>query len=386
MRTSRRPRSIHKSQTSTSDRSTTRLTPGRVKTRNLTIGSGRPRWAAVLLFLAVPVLLGGCQDRNESPHVDAGATQAAVAVPGVPRTPSPDLEAQIDTRADLPALDPIDLAVRYRKAERAVPTARPFAGEPEVGSSREFSILRLTGAAISHDNPPEVVTISADLMVTSAHAYFYTDDAIDADEDEVQEAAEKFEVDVWPLVTGVFGEPVSPGVDGDPRIVVLQADLGGGVGGYVNGDDGYVNELYPLSNEAEIVYLDRTLRPGGELFSSVLAHELQHLIHQRNDRDEEAWVNEGLSEAAFVLTGSVSAGVRRFEPAPQTQLNDWPAQGTGPHYGAGAAFLLYVADRVEETCRSAASHARLRTGRQASTNSSLMWNPPSVSGMLSPIG
>ena len=33
----------------------------------------------------------------------------------------------------------------------------------------------------------------------------------------------------------------------------------------------------------------------------MLAHELQHLIHQRNDADEEAWVNEGLSEAALLL-------------------------------------------------------------------------------------
>ena len=47
-----------------------------------------------------------------------------------------------------------------------------------------------------------------------------------------QAAADQFEASVWPKVTAAFGEPLTPGVDGDPRIIVLQSDLGGGVGGY----------------------------------------------------------------------------------------------------------------------------------------------------------
>lgn len=271
---------------------------------------------------------------------------ATSAVTSAPRKPSPGLAERIDTRAGLPVVDPVDLRVRYGKADASAPATRPFTGEPAVGSPRTFSVLRLTGAVLSHDSPPETATIDATLLATSDHAYFYADEAIQADAEEMLESAEDFEEDVWPKITGVFGEPAIPGVDGDPRIIVLQADLGGGVGGYVNGDDGYLSDIFPLSNEAEVIYLDQTLRPGGELFSAVLAHELQHLIHQRNDADEEAWVNEGLSEAALLLAGGVSGGVRRFAGAPETQLNDWPASGTSAHYGAGAAFLRFVADRL----------------------------------------
>jgi hypothetical protein len=134
-------------------------------------------------------------------------------------------------------------------------------------------------------------------------------------------------------------------VDGDPRIIVLQADLGGAVGGYYSGDDAYLSSVRPLSNEAEMVYIDRTLKPGGAAFSVVLAHEFQHLIHAHNDVDEEAWVNEGLSEDSSMLVGGAASTIRSFEAKPQTQLNFWDSAGSSPHYGAGAAFFRYLSSR-----------------------------------------
>jgi hypothetical protein len=94
-----------------------------------------------------------------------------------------------------------------------------------------------------------------------------------------------------------------------------------------------------------MIYLDRTLRPGGAAFSVVLAHELQHLIHIENDNGDEAWVNEGLSETALWLAGGAASSISLFESVPDTPLTNWPSEGTGPHYGAGAAFFLYVAHR-----------------------------------------
>lgn len=247
-------------------------------------------------------------------------------------------------RGDLPADDPVDLAARYGKTQGRAPASRPFAGEARVGERRDFTVVRLSAQALEGKSPPVVATVTATLLAKSEHAYFYEDDALQADPASVQRAAAQFEDSVWPTVTGVFGLPPSPGVDGDPRIVVLQADLGGGAGGYFSGDDVYVKAVRPLSNEAEMVYMDRTLKPGGESFNVVLAHEFQHLIHQRNDPGEESWVNEGLSEDALGLVGGAVSSVKSFEAHPETPLTDWE-NGSLAHYGAGAAFFRYLASR-----------------------------------------
>jgi hypothetical protein len=292
--------------------------------------------AAFLLLAPLLLVLAACND-SSTPTPPTPTEERAVSTPA-PAAPIPSL--------DLPSNDPIALAARYRKTDGPAATSKPFGGEPMLGSTRAFVVSRITGAAISRDAPPETVTVSATLHAISPHAYFYADDAIEPDREELQSAADKFEATAWPQITAAFGEPLSPGVDGDPRIIVLQADLGGAVGGYFSGDDAYLRAVRPQSNEAEMVYLDRTLRPGGNTFNSVLAHELQHLIHHANDRSEDAWVNEGMSEAALVIAGGARTSLSRFGSSPETQLNDWPSTRTRPHYGAGAAFFGYVAHQL----------------------------------------
>jgi hypothetical protein len=248
-------------------------------------------------------------------------------------------------RGDLPLADAIDLAARYRKTPGKAPVSKPFAGDANVGDTRDFFVAKLSGGALAHTTPPDITTITATLRARTEHAYFYEDNALDADPAAVQAAADEFEAATWPKVTGVFGEPAIPGVDGDPRIVVLQADLGGAVGGYYSGDDVYLRAVRPLSNEAEMVYMDRTLKPGGAVFDVVLAHEFQHLIQAHDAPREEAWVNEGLSEDSSMLVGGAASTIKSFAAKPETQLNFWDSLGSGPHYGAGAAFLRYLASR-----------------------------------------
>ncbi len=204
--------------------------------------------------------------------------------------------------------------------------------------------MRLSAASLAGSAPPTVATITAKLMAKSAHAYFYEDTVLNAAPADVQQAADKFEASVWPTVTGVYGLPDIPGVDGDPRIIILQADLGGGAGGYFSSDDIFLKAVRPFSNEAEMVYMDRSLRVGGEAFNVVLAHEFQHLVHAKNDFGEEAWVNEGLSEDASGLVGGAVSSVRSFEAHPETPLTDWES-GSLAHYGAGASFFRYLASR-----------------------------------------
>jgi hypothetical protein len=186
--------------------------------------------------------------------------------------------------------------------------------------------------------------VATTLLAKTAHAYFFVDNALGADPAGVQASADVFERTTWPAITGVFGLPPSPGVDGDPHIIVLVADLGG-VGGYHSADDLYLRAVRPLSNEAEMVYIDGSLGVGNPTFDVVVAHELQHLIHEQNDSDEEAWVNEGLSVTAEGIAGGAMSVIEAFEERPSTQLNRWEFSSNLPHYGAGGAFFEYLAGR-----------------------------------------
>jgi hypothetical protein len=297
----------------------------------------------LLAAIAAIAAFSACDDSKPSPAPPTGipsTTPVATASP-----PPPDLSSQLRDRADLKEADFIDLAARYGRTDGRVAATKPFAGEADVGDSRPFTVTLLTGGAIAQTTPPQITEITATLRAKSAHAYFYVDNALAADTADVESAAAAFESDVWSRVTEIFGTPRTPGIDGDPRIIVLHADLGGAVGGYHSSDDVYPREVRPASNEAEMVYLDRSLAAGSASFTYVLAHELQHLIHSNNDESEEAWVNEGLSETAWRLVAGYVSSLSAFEAQPQTQLNHWQSQGSLPHYGAGAAFFRYLADR-----------------------------------------
>lgn len=325
---------------STSARSTTKPirvpaseTSNRHTQGRLTIG------AAFLLLIAA--LLNGCDGDGSAPpqtptltaatatrHPDATAT-------AVPQSPAAFAD-QLRERADLPGNDATDLAARFGRTDGRAPAAKSFAGETNVGDQRDFNVLTIMSS------PPIARSVPATLRAKSEHAYFFVANLLDAGTANVEEAAASFERTTWPRVTGVFGEPLTPGVDGDPRIVVLQADLGG-AGGYRSVDDVYLREVRPLSNEAEMVYLDSSMPIGGAAFDVVLAHEFQHLIHSNNDLSEEAWIDEGLSENATGLVGSAVSSEQNFARATDTQLNSWG--GGRENYGASSSFLRYVADR-----------------------------------------
>ena len=323
-------------------RSTRRRIRGRVDTSQIGRVQRRPLVGAALLLLPMLALTAiACDGAKRQPVATASATSAATEAAPTPSRPV-ELSSLIDTRADLTRNDPIALAARYGRTQGRAPASIPFAGERKIGDARAFFVLNITGAS---GPPPVVSTVTASLLATTEHAYFYVDDALGVAAENVRLSADAFESETWPAVTGVFGAPPSPGVDGDPRIVVLLADLGS-VGGYHSSDDLYVLAVRPLSNEAEMVYIDSSNAAGSRSFDVVLAHELQHLIHEHNDGDEEAWVNEGLSITAEGLVGGAMLTVDAFEERPATQLNRWEFGGNLPHYGAGAAFFRYLADRI----------------------------------------
>jgi hypothetical protein len=145
-------------------------------------------------------------------------------------------------------------------------------------------------------------------------------------------------------VTAAFG--TIPGLGPEQRIILLHARLTG-AGGYFNQGDEFPESIVPLSNDGEILYIDAgALESPGTPYNALAAHELQHLIHYHADPDEEAWVNEGLSQIAAEIVGGGSDWLRTFLLQPDTQLNDWPDTGDSTvHYAASELFFRYLLDR-----------------------------------------
>ena len=209
-----------------------------------------------------------------------------------------------------------------------------------VGDRRSFWLTDLDDGSATE--------ISATLRVVSDNAYWFIDDTVTVNQAGLEEGARLFEHQVRPAVVAAFGDIRSPGIDGDPRLIVLHSALDGAAG-YYGPSDEYPTDVHPHSNEGEIIYLDaELLPPGSEIYMSVLAHEFQHAIHFNQDTGEDSWVNEGLSELATQISGYEVNSFDAFLPRPDTQLNYWPESSARrfAHYGSSALFFIYLTQRI----------------------------------------
>ena len=183
-----------------------------------------------------------------------------------------------------------------------------------------------------------------ELRLVTPRAYWFVEDGVKASQDDIEKSASEFEDNIYPKVTGVFGQEWTPGVDGDPHLYIINAHLRG-VGGYYSAADEYPATIRPVSNEIEAIYTNAKYLPiGSDIFSQVLAHELQHAIHWNHDLSEETWVNEGLSELAVTIAGYPEISILEFRLAGPASLTIWPADDVGgaENYGAASLFMNYL--------------------------------------------
>ncbi len=183
-----------------------------------------------------------------------------------------------------------------------------------------------------------------ELRLVSPNAYWFVEEGVDVLQSDLEHSADEFEEVIYPRLTAVFGTEWKPGVDGDPHLHIINANLRG-VGGYFNSSDEYPSEVQPISNEHEAIYINvRYLPIGSDSYARVLAHELQHAVHWNHDRTEETWVNEGLSELAVTVAGYEESSIQAFRVAGPTSLTTWPAGdfGRAPNYGSASLFMHYL--------------------------------------------
>lgn len=277
------------------------------------------------------------------------AVAAAASLPGraavvVDREPDPGPSDTIDllAAAPLPPRDSRDLAARLRGLS--------YDDIPEVVAwpTQDLEPGRVDDFWIGNQDTDEYFRISAELRLVSPHAYWYVQAGRRVDERDLQRAADVFESRLYPLAHQYFGAERSPGIDGDPHVVILHATLPG-VAGYFSAWDTYPRIVHPYSNEREIIYLNLdAVRPGTGAYAATLAHELQHLIHYSNNPIQETWIDEGSGElAAAVVAGAGARSLAAFAGQPDVQLTAWSDQPglASAHYQAAYLFLRYVVDQ-----------------------------------------
>ena len=230
--------------------------------------------------------------------------------------------------------------------------------EHNIGDQITFSATNL--------DTDEHFDVTAELVYRGQKVYLFAQSDLDVSDNMValESIMDNFETNIIPNVRMFFGQEWSPGIDGDARLYILYTGgLGNSAGGYYASTDEYSKLAHQYSNEKEMFYINAdTVNINDPNMGSILAHELQHMVHWANDANEETWVNEGASVLAEMLNGFIPQVVdKAFASNPDLQLNAWSASGGSadsiPHYGASFLFLNYFLDRFgDQASRALIAH------------------------------
>jgi len=249
--------------------------------------------------------------------------------------------------SEVPVFDSRDLAMRLEGKLNIPLTINPPITNFDVGSQQDFWV--------SNVDENEYYEIRGSLAYITDHVYFWIQEEVPFNPEDVKQLAETFENEIYPTNREFFGSEWTPGIDGDPHLYILYAkDLGSNLAGYFSSADEQHPMAHEYSNAHEAFVLNSdVVKLDNEFAYGVLAHEYQHMIHWFRDRDEASWVNEGFSELAVFLNGYPVGSEYNYIIDPDIQLNYWPDDytQTSPHYGAAFLFLTYFLDRfgVEPT-------------------------------------
>lgn len=285
------------------------------------------------------------QDSTGELPAPGGAGSQSTALP----IPLLDAEAQALLEIEMPPADPRELALRFRQDAVDIPivvnaTPPVYA----VGAKQRFWI--------SNSDTQEHKQITAELKYVTEHVAMWVQEGVRFNQRDLEASANRFEQVTYPTNREFFGSEWKPGVDNDVRLHILHArGLGENVAGYYSSADQYSRLVNQYSNEREMFYISAdsgNAKPNSPFYDGVLAHEFQHMIHWANDRNEDSWVNEGMSELASHLNGFDSGGADyAYMRQPDTQLTTWADPSTdsvSEHYGASYLFMVYFLDRFGE--------------------------------------
>ncbi|WP_420643302.1 hypothetical protein [Candidatus Leptofilum sp.] len=282
---------------------------------------------------------------------------------------APVTEAEQATFAALeanypPERDDVALAIAYRGLTD-LPTAVTNPKQYAVGDREPISILNIDTITLS--------TPDFELLHISDHAYFWFDTTPGLtfpSEQALAQTGAAFD-EIYEQVTIIFGSEDNPGVDGDPRIHIVNASPVSvcsvtvatanqcGLGGYFGSSDILPQSVDPSSNEREMFVMNGSLFGLGS-YLDILAHEFRHMIEANYDVNDWDWEVEGSAMLAEDLLGFSSDPISRgnaFLSNPDQQLNRWGDTFTLPYYGQGYVMNRYIYNRLgEKLYRDFATH------------------------------
>lgn len=207
------------------------------------------------------------------------------------------------------------------------------------------------------------VETSATLRYATDIVYFWAEDGIIVNDDDLKTVVDTFSNQIYPLNHAMFGTEWIPGVDNDPHLFILYANgLGESLAGYASSSDYVLPEVYQYSNAHEMFSINGDVQEITDPYTlSTMAHEHQHVIQGYRDPDEELWLNEGFSELSTLVNGYDAGGFDYyFTQDPDFQLNDWSSDPdlNDLNYGASYLFTTYFYGRFgEDITRDWASNA-----------------------------
>ena len=309
----------------------------------------------VLSVIALAYL--GAQLASQAPTIEtlvvstpAALTPAEAATAGPTSTPRASASAaaasdaaSLDAllKSDVHERDLIALTKRLKKVTQPIPTVvNATPPSYKVGDQRVLWIA---------DQPNKKnFTSTATLRYVTPHVYAWAQNGERLDDAALKKSTDVFENKIYVTDRQFFGSERSPGLDNDTHVNIFNGNVPG-VGGYFSSADEYPSVVNQFSNQGNWFYINtRDVRPGTSDYEGVLAHEFQHMIHWNQDRNEDTWVNEGLSELAMRLNGySVGGSDNAFVRDPDIQLDAWrdDPSASVPHYGASFLFQAYFLSR-----------------------------------------
>ena len=207
--------------------------------------------------------------------------------------------------------------------------------------------------------------VGATLKVISKKAYGYVEDSYVNSISQsaknqlianIAELLDEFDNRIYPIETQFFGSEPNPGIDSDPRVILLLTPLIENAGGYFSNSNVYPRTNgNPNSNEREIIYLNVSALSDKIKANSFLAHEFQHLIsfnqkEKLRNIDDDVWLNETRSEYAPTLVGyndpfsgsNLERRLQVFLSNPSDSLTEW--KNMAVDYSSTNMFGEYLAE------------------------------------------
>jgi hypothetical protein len=166
------------------------------------------------------------------------------------------------------------------------------------------------------------------LAASGEHCDVYVESGFPT-QNEIDTLVDEFDNNIWPKEIAVFGSIGRDRID----IILEEVDGPYGIGGY------YVPGTWQI-------HID--VADMGNYGLEVAAHEFQHLILDKHDKNEELWLNEGMADWAINLVygpDSILLGghVNAFEEVPDNDLTVF--DNYGYDYGSAYAFVQYLEEQ-----------------------------------------